>query len=59
MPVRVTDKLLYKLHRAAAAHGHTVTVTLPDGTSIRIEPADAIVPPPGGNTCDEAFGVSK
>lgn len=59
MPARVTDSLLQKLRKTAAEQGGAVTVTLPDGSSIRIEPPGAIVTPPRGNTCDEAFGVSK
>lgn len=46
MPARVTDSLLRKLRETAAEHGGAVTVTLPDGSSIRIEP-------PGGNVTDD------
>jgi hypothetical protein len=56
MPARVTDKLLKKLRETAAEQGGAVTITLPDGSSIRIEPPGAIVPQPRGNTCDGAFG---
>lgn len=59
MPARVTDKLLKKLRETAAEQGGAVTLTLPDGSSIRIDPPGAIVAAPRGNTCDEAFGVSR